>query len=151
MKTKSNRGFLSYLRDVALETHFSFSVQWMSLPHLLGNHFRYCFPNTLSKTCLYRSAVHSGWIKWKNLTLSWKWNQTLFFTLWCSKSFAATFSYPGITSPVKKSGQEESSLTSVSLKHSEKEKCGNKMFPDWSSKKAIKAKVQMKEANRTHI
>ncbi|XP_053261146.1 nck-associated protein 5 isoform X3 [Podarcis raffonei] len=46
----------------------------------------------------------------------------------------------GIMSPVKKSGQEESSLTSVSLKHSEKEKCGNKMFPDWSSKKAIKAK-----------
>ncbi|XP_066489109.1 nck-associated protein 5 isoform X2 [Tiliqua scincoides] len=45
----------------------------------------------------------------------------------------------GITSPVKKSRQEESSLTSASLEHSEKG--GNKQtFPDWSIKKAIKTK-----------
>ncbi|XP_062972678.1 nck-associated protein 5 isoform X2 [Elgaria multicarinata webbii] len=47
----------------------------------------------------------------------------------------------GIMSPVKKSGQEETSLTSASLEHSEKERRGNKkMFPDWSSKRTIKAK-----------
>ncbi|KAM6463666.1 nck-associated protein 5 isoform 2-T2 [Liasis olivaceus] len=47
----------------------------------------------------------------------------------------------GITSPMEKHSQESSSLASASLEHSEEEKSGNaKMFPDWSSKNAIKAK-----------
>nr|XP_056717301.1 nck-associated protein 5 [Euleptes europaea] len=48
----------------------------------------------------------------------------------------------GIMNPVKKGRQEESSLTSSPLMHSEKEKAGNnkKIFPDWASKKAIKTK-----------
>ncbi|XP_061464934.1 nck-associated protein 5 isoform X2 [Rhineura floridana] len=53
----------------------------------------------------------------------------------------------GIMSPMKKSGQEESSLTSASLKHSEKAKCSNKMFPDWSGRKAIKAKLEFMMAS----
>ncbi|XP_063144786.1 nck-associated protein 5 isoform X2 [Candoia aspera] len=55
----------------------------------------------------------------------------------------------GITSPVKKNSQELSSLASASLEHSEKEKSGNiKMFPDWSSKNAIKAK-KLKQPEET--
>lgn len=46
-------------------------------------------------------------------------------------------------SPMKKGRQEESSLTSSPLVHSEKKKAGNnkKIFSDWTSRKAIKTKV----------
>ncbi|XP_062831108.1 nck-associated protein 5 isoform X3 [Anolis carolinensis] len=46
----------------------------------------------------------------------------------------------GLTSPVKKSRPEENSVTSTSSEHSEKGESNKKMFPDWSNKKATKAK-----------
>ncbi|XP_077176363.1 nck-associated protein 5 isoform X3 [Paroedura picta] len=48
----------------------------------------------------------------------------------------------GIMNPMKKGRQEVSSLTSSPLVHAEKKKAGNnkKIFPDWTSKKAIKTK-----------
>ncbi|KAF7241821.1 Nck-associated protein 5, partial [Varanus komodoensis] len=47
----------------------------------------------------------------------------------------------GIMNSLKKSEPEETSLTSASSEHSEKEKSGNKkLFPEWNSKKAIKPK-----------
>lgn len=53
-----------------------------------------------------------------------------------------SFSCPGLTGPVGKNSQESNSLASASLDDSEKEKSSNvKMFPDWSSKNVIKAKV----------
>lgn len=56
----------------------------------------------------------------------------------CSISFCC----PGVTGPVENNCQESSCLASASLDDSEKEKCNNvKMFPDWSSKNVIKAKV----------
>lgn len=53
-----------------------------------------------------------------------------------------SFCCPGITGPVEKNSQESSCLASTSLDDSEKENSSNvKMFPDWSSKNVIKAKV----------
>uniref|UniRef100_A0ABM5F4N1 Nck-associated protein 5 isoform X4 n=1 Tax=Pogona vitticeps TaxID=103695 RepID=A0ABM5F4N1_9SAUR len=46
----------------------------------------------------------------------------------------------GVTSPVKKCRQEQNSVTSASLEYSKKERDAAKIFPDWNSKKAIKAK-----------